>query len=90
MIIFDYPCSETFYEYFEERQGKQFPSLALNIKPLNDEDMKDPKVLRALETLKIISNAEELISYLNEPDEPEAKPIKKETKKPEVTRGIPL
>jgi len=82
-MIFDFPCSETFYEYFEERQGKEFPSRALNIKPLNDEDLKNPKVLRALEILGVIDNAEELIRYLNEPDEPKIK-------KPKKSKGVKL
>ena len=92
-IIFDFPCSEI-YRNFEAKMNEPRTRRVISTdrawRPLNDEDLKDPKILRALETLKIISNAEELISYLNNPNEPEAKPIKKEIKKPEKSKGVKL
>lgn len=47
----DYPVSQTFSEYYEEMEGRIFPFIPVDTRPLNDTDLEDPKIVSILETL---------------------------------------
>ena len=53
-IEIDYPCVNLWYEFYEERQGWSFPFTPVNVKPINDTDMEDPRIVDILEAMGII------------------------------------
>ena len=53
-IEIDYPCTNLWYEFYEERQGLVFPFTPIDCRPLNEEDIEDPRILRTLEAMGII------------------------------------